>query len=182
MRMSRYGVEKLAEWEGSIKRNGLHRPYDDATGKEVSYGDSVEGYLTIGYGHLLDRSELRSEVVLVGGVEYNYWDGLTEEVARELFDEDLDWAENAVNRHTRVQLNQNQFESLVSFTFNVGGSAFRTSTLLKLLNKGQYNEVPGQLSRWIRSGGVIMQGLINRRNHEIEHWNSNDSDGNAWRG
>ena len=51
-------------------------------------------------------------------------------------------AEQAVNNGVKVALNQNQFDALVSFTFNVGVGAFTSSTLLKVLNQGQYDQVP----------------------------------------
>jgi len=67
-------------------------------------------------------------------------------------------------------LNRNQFTALVSFVFNVGVTAFRESTLLRVLNFGRYTEVPSQLKRWIYDNGVVVNGLINRRNAEIELW------------
>jgi lysozyme len=69
-------------------------------------------------------------------------------------------------------LNQNQFDALVSFAFNVGDGAFRSSTLLRLLNQGQYDQVPAQLRRWNMDNGHVVQGLINRRNKEIALWNT----------
>ena len=180
LRMSENGLNLLKQWEGAVKSDGLHVPYDDATGMRVRYGEGYKGYLTIGYGHLLTKDELTSELVEIGNVNVEYWQGLTEEQAIELFDQDLDWAESAVNRNVNVELNQNQFEALVSFVFNVGSGAFRKSTLLRKLNVGEYDEVPNQLRRWTRSGGRVMQGLINRREHEIEHWNTAPSRFNSW--
>jgi lysozyme len=77
-----------------------------------------------------------------------------------------------VNESVTVPLNQNQFDALVSFSFNVGDNAFRGSTLLKLLNQGQYDQVPAQLRRWVRDNGHVVQGLINRREKEIVLWNT----------
>lgn len=170
MKMSENGVAKLAQWEGNRTRNGRHYPYDDRSGKIVEEGGDVSGYLTIGYGHLLTKSETHGDRVSIGGILVDYWKGLPEGQARDLFDQDLDDAENTVNDATKVPLTQNQFEALVSFTFNTGIEAYRTSTLLRLLNAGRYDDVPTQLRRWIRSQGQIVQGLINRREHEIEHW------------
>jgi GH24 family phage-related lysozyme (muramidase) len=51
---------------------------------------------------------------------------------------------------------------------NVGIGAFKDSTLLKRLGAGNYAEVPNQLRRWVRSGAKKVQGLVNRREHEIE--------------
>ena len=170
MKMSQGGVATLARWEGKVVRNDIHYPYDDHTGEEVIEGGDVQGYLTIGYGHLLTKSELRGDRVLINGILVDYWKGLNELQARNLYDQDLDESENVVNDTVKVPLTQFRFEALVSFAFNIGDTGFRTSTLLRLLNAGQYDEVPTQMRRWKRSGGKVMQGLINRREHEIDHW------------
>ncbi len=56
-----------------------------------------------------------------------------------------------------------QFDALVSFAFNVGQTSFATSTLLKLLNHGDYASVPAQLGRFIFAGGRRLPGLVARR-------------------
>jgi lysozyme len=89
----------------------------------------------------------------------------------DLLSQDVKPAEQSVNNGVKVSLNQNQFDALVSFTFNVGGGAFSSSTLLKVLNQGQYDQVPDQLRRWTKSGGRTVQGLVNRRENEIKLWN-----------
>ena len=62
-----------------------------------------------------------------------------------------------------VPLNQNQFDALSSWTFNVGVGAACGSTLVKLLNQGQYANACNQLPRWNRAGGKEVRGLTNRR-------------------
>jgi lysozyme len=89
-----------------------------------------------------------------------------------LLGQDLEGAERTVNEAVTVPLNQNQFDALVSFTFNVGNGAFRGSTLLKLLNQRQYDQVPTQLRRWVMDNGHVVQGLVNRREKEIALWNA----------
>ena len=84
--------------------------------------------------------------------------------------QDVKPAEQAVGGGVKVALSQNQFDALVSFAFNVGNGAFLGSTLLKVLNQGQYDQVPTQLLRWTRSGGQVVQGLVNRRQNEIKLW------------
>ncbi|MDA8159362.1 MAG: lysozyme, partial [Desulfobacteraceae bacterium] len=101
-----------------------------------------------------------------------YRDGLSEAQCWGLLEQDLDAAEGAVNEAVNVPLNQNQFDALVSFAFNVGNGAFHGSTLLKLLNQGQHDQVPAQLERWTRINGQVVTGLVNRRRQEIELWNS----------
>jgi len=66
-------------------------------------------------------------------------------------------------------INQNQFDALVSFTYNVGVYAFRNSTLLKKVNSNPCDEsISYEFSRWKRAGGRVLQGLINRRKKEAE--------------
>ena len=172
--MSTTGLSLLQKWEGRIvNAKGFHVPYDDANGRPVKQGKPSQGGLTIGYGHLLRKSELTSGKIEIPGFgTVRYWNGLEEDKTMALLDKDLDWAENAVNKYVTVPLSQPQFEALVSFTFNVGATAFKNSTLVRVLNQGHYDQVPAQLKRWNKSGGVVMQGLNNRRASEIVHWNS----------
>jgi len=93
-----------------------------------------------------------------------------------LLKEDMARFEEAVTKYVKVSLNQNQFDALVSFTFNVGigkpkdaksdGTGLRGSTLLKLLNQGKYDEVPAQFLRWNKGGGKVLAGLVRRRKSE----------------
>ena len=63
----------------------------------------------------------------------------------------------------KVPLNQNQFDALSSWTFNVGVGAACGSTLVKLLNQGQYTNACNQLPKWNKAGGREVRGLTNRR-------------------
>ena len=80
--------------------------------------------------------------------------------------------EDAVEKHVHVKLNQNQFDALVSFVFNVGINAFRKSTLLKVLNRGDFHAVRGQMMRWtkatVKGKKVTLRGLVIRREAEID--------------
>lgn len=80
-------------------------------------------------------------------------------------------AEWAIGRLVKVPLTQHQFDALVCFIYNIGIAGFEDSTLLKLLNAGEYNQVPHQLMRWTRVNGVEDKGLINRRKQECDLWN-----------
>jgi len=155
MQMSQHGLDLLQQWEGFELK---------------VYNDSA-GLPTIGVGHLLTKSELSSGKIVIKGVSVKYADGLTNQQALDLLSQDVNPAEQTVGNGVKVSLNQNQFDTLVSFTFNVGGSAFTSSTLLKVLNQGQYAQVPDQLRRWTRAGGRVVQGLVNRRENEIKLWN-----------
>ena len=74
--------------------------------------------------------------------------------------------EEGVDRAVKVPLTNNQFLALVSFAFNVGLGAFRGSTLLRVLNRGNYQEAANQLLRWDRANGRRLAGLTRRRKAE----------------
>jgi GH24 family phage-related lysozyme (muramidase) len=65
-----------------------------------------------------------------------------------------------------VPLNQQQFDALISFTFNCGEGALTASTLRKRLNRREYAGVPSELNKWVMSGGKKLEGLIRRRKAE----------------
>lgn len=114
---------------------------------------------TIGYGH---TRTVRANM------------HITSAQADQLLEDDLRIAERAVARLVRVPLTGNQFSALVSFVFNVGTTNFERSTLLKLLNRGWYEQVPAQLARWNRASGEILGGLARRRAAEAKLWNAPD--------
>ena len=154
MQMSANGQSKVAAWEGFKPR-----AYHDAGGK-----------LTIGGGHLLTRSELSAGKIWIQGEAVRYAAGLSDRQILDLLAQDLKGAENAVNEGVKVELQQNQFDALVSFCFNVGDTAFKNSTLLRRLNQGGYEEVPAQLRRWVHCHGAVVAGLVKRRKNEIDLW------------
>ena len=154
--MSQNGTKLLAEWEGLRTE-----VYDDAAGLP-----------TIGVGHLLTKNERDTGRITIKGQAVDYQQGLSEQQVLDLLAQDLERFEAAVNDGVQVALNQNQFDALVSFAFNVGRQAFKSSTLLKKLNQGLYDEVPAQLRRWNKAGGNVIQGLVNRREKEIALWQS----------
>ena len=141
-------VKFVALWEtgGVLPNNGY--PYNDPA-----------GYATTGYGHLI---ALRG--VTQGDIDK--WGQLTERQARMLLAKDLESAAMQVRRLITVPLNRRQFSALISFVYNLGAGALEESTLRRLLNDGNYASVPHQLSRWNQAGGVVMQGLTNRRRAE----------------
>ena len=154
MRISEDGQKVLAQIEG-VKRN----VYND-----------VAGLPTIGVGHLLTKDELSSGKITIQGQPVKYGNGLTDQQVMDLLSQDLTRFNKAVSDSVTVPLEQHQFDALVSFTFNIGVGAFKSSTLLKRLNAGEYNDVPAQLHRWIYAGSKKVTGLINRRDKEAELW------------
>ncbi len=102
---------------------------------------------------------------------------ITKQQALARFDKDLAKFENAVDRLVKVPLTQNQFDALVSFTFNVGEGALAKSTLLKKLNAGDYDAVPSELMKWTKGGGKELPGLVRRRRAEAAMWRGVDERG-----
>ncbi len=82
--------------------------------------------------------------------------------------QDLKKFESAVNTAVKVPINQNQFDALVSLTYNIGIGAFKDSTLLKKLNVKDYKGAAEQFPRWNRGGGRVLNGLVKRRKIEME--------------
>jgi lysozyme len=133
------------------------------------YRDSI-GLPTIGVGHKLTQSELTSGKL--DSTAASWTEGLTEAEVSKLLGSDLATTEAVVNSVVTVPLTQTQFNALVSFAFNVGSGAFARSTLVKLLNAGDYASVPTQLRRWVYAAGQRSQILANRREKEIALWNA----------
>lgn len=79
---------------------------------------------------------------------------------------DLAKAESAVQSSVTVPLMQNQYDALVDFTYNAGVHAFETSTMLKLLNEGNYAAADAEFQKWVFVKGVKNRGLQNRRTAE----------------
>lgn len=91
---------------------------------------------------------------------------ITQKQADELLLKNLKTYEKAVNDYTQVSLNQNQFDALVSFTYNVGTGAYKTSTLLQKLNKSDYQGASEEFAKWKYAGGKVLNGLVRRREAE----------------
>lgn len=101
---------------------------------------------------------------------------ITAQEAESIFDVDLAKIESEINEVLQVKVNQRQYDTLVSFVFNVGSTAFGKSTLLKKLNKGDYDAVPSELLKWVRARGKIVPGLENRRRAEADLWRGAPTD------
>lgn len=76
--------------------------------------------------------------------------------------------ETSVRRLITAPLNQNQFDALVSFTYNLGTGALQRSTLRAKLNRGEYEAAASELMRWVSAGGKKLPGLVRRRGAERE--------------
>lgn len=119
--------------------------------KLTAYPDPGSGGApwTIGYGHT--------------GPEVHEGMAITQAQAVAYLHSDLSISAACLNAHVTVPLNQNQFDSLCDFVFNEGAEDLITSTLLRLLNAGQYGNAANQLARWNISSGRVLPGLVTRR-------------------
>ena len=111
------------------------------------------GVWTIGYGH-------------TNGVKSGMQ--ITKAQALDYLKQDLSTFEKAVTNYVKVPLNQNQFDALVSFSFNCGAGALKTSTLLQKLNSSDYNGAANEFLKWNKSNGKVLNGLVKRREEEKE--------------
>lgn len=139
MKTSQKGIEAIKGYEG-VRLEA----YDDGT-----------GVYTIGVGH-------------TRGVKPGQT--CTEEDAEKWLKEDLAGAERFVNEVAdAVPLKQCQYDALVSFVFNLGGTAFRQSTLRrKVLANADDPSIRGEFLKWIYAGGRPLDGLVNRRKAEAD--------------
>lgn len=136
MRTSEKGIEFIKLSEGLLLK---------------AYQDSG-GVWTIGYGH-------------TKGVKKG--DQITEFMATEYLKDDLRNSEQAVSLYVTSEINQNQFDALVSFTFNLGPGNLKSSTLLKRVNADPNDpDIERQFKRWIYCKGVVLKGLVKRRERE----------------
>lgn len=140
MKMSANGLDMLQDLEGV---------------RYVAYLDTG-GVWTIGVGHTGPE--------VVKGLRADHTQVM------KWLEEDVVEAEDCVNSVVKVPLTQNQFDSLVSFVFNVGVNAFRSSTMLKRLNAGDYEGAANQFSRWVYDNGKRINGLVLRRKLEAENF------------
>lgn len=113
-----------------------------------AYQDSV-GIWTIGYGHT--------------GADVKPGLKISQDQATSLLEKDLARFEAGVNKLVSVPLTQNQFDALVSFSYNLGIGSLQSSTLLKLLNAKNYQGAAEQFPRWNKAGGDVLAGLTKRR-------------------
>lgn len=130
-----------------ISQNGINLIKQFEGCKLIAY-KCPAGVWTIGYGHT--KGVVRGQKI-------------SPERAEKFLKEDIEQFEKGVNRHVSVPLNQNQFDALVSFTYNCGLGALQRSTLLKKLNAGDYAGAANEFPKWNKSNGKVLNGLVRRR-------------------
>lgn len=138
MNISKSGLELIKKFEGLRLESYKVVP--------------TEKYFTIGYGHY--------------GSDVKENEKITKAQAENLLKRDVKRFVDGVNDGLRVDVNQNQFDALVSFAYNVGLGAYKSSTLLELINKKDFDGASKQFARWNKSGGKVLNGLIKRRSEE----------------
>lgn len=121
----------------------------------TAYTDPV-GVWTIGYGHTTAAGPPKVE----RGMK------ITDAGADAILRQDLAKFEGYVSSAVKVPLNQNEFDALVSFTFNLGPGNLRSSTLLKKLNAGDRAGAADEFLKWTKAGGKTLPGLVKRREAE----------------
>ncbi|WP_279204570.1 lysozyme [Obesumbacterium proteus] len=140
MRASENGIRLIKQFEGC---------------RLTAYQDSV-GVWTIGYGWTQP----------VDGKPVGEGVTITQQKANQLLTEGVAQFEKGVNSLVTVSLNQNQFDALVDFVYNLGVNALKGSTLLKKLNAGDYAGAANEFTKWNKAGGKELAGLTRRREAE----------------
>ena len=137
MKIGPKGIALIQEFEGC---------------KLTSYFDSV-GICTVGWGST--GSDVKPGMTI------------TQSEADQRLRGYIAGMQERINALVTVPLTQTQFDALCSFTYNLGAGALHTSTLLKLINLGDFGGAAKQFLRWDKAGGVPLPGLTRRRHAEM---------------
>ena len=144
--LSKNGVRLIQAFESCERALG--------GGKFRAYYDPV-GVLTIGWGHTNHLGQAFDEDTV--------W---TQQECDGAFRNDMKYFEAAVTKLVKVPLNQNQFDALVSFSYNCGETNLAQSTLLKLVNVGDFAGAAKEFGKWVKAKGIVLKGLVRRRASE----------------
>jgi lysozyme len=142
----------------TYSQDGIHLTESFESCRLTAYLDSV-GVPTIGWGH-------------TNGVKIGMT--CTQEQADAWLQQDIQSSVNAVNSMVKVQLRQQEFDALVDFTFNLGAGNLEHSTLLRLLNAGNFQGAAAEFDKWDRAGGQVLAGLLRRRQAELGMFDTKD--------
>lgn len=135
-----------------VSANGLNLIKEFEGVRLTAYQDSV-GVWTIGYGHTSG---------VYPGMQ------ISQAQADKFLADDAQIAAGGIFRYVTVQLNQNQFDALASFNFNLGAAILAGSTLLSYINSRQWEAAAAEMKLYCHAGGEILPGLVRRRNAEAE--------------
>jgi lysozyme len=139
MQISANGINLIKSFEGFVPK---------------AYQDIV-GVWTIGYG-----------TTKIDGKRVTPGMSVTEEEATNYLITDVRYFEDVINRLVKVMINQNQFDALVSFVYNLGETNFAKSTLLKKINSLDFAGAQAEFIKWNKAGGKVVSGLTRRREAE----------------
>lgn len=139
MKISNEGIAFLKKEEGE---------------KLTGYVDS-RGIPTIGVGH---TGKINGKIIFAGMK-------ISQKLSSHLLIDDLEWVGEIIEKYVNVPLSQNQYDALCSFIFNVGASAFKSSTLLKLLNSKEFIAAANEFPKWKKAGNAT-DLLLSRRLRE----------------
>lgn len=146
MRVSAAGIDFIKSWE-SLKLTAYTATADEAR----------RGIWTIGYG----------STYWPDGTPVKQGDKLADEAeAEHLFSITLDDFELCVCGELVWPIEQHRFDAMVSLAYNIGISAFRGSTIAKLLKAGEHEAIANQFPRWNKQSGKVLAGLVRRREQE----------------
>ena len=153
-------VTELLEKSGKINYKTMHRHTNQNGIRLIKFFEGFRskpyicsgGHNTIGFGHKI--------------LAHEKFDYISRSEAESILRNDLLCAEKSVLRNITYVLSDDQFAALVSFTFNMGGSALQRSTIRQKINYGQYKDAGLEFLRWVYAGGKILPGLVKRRKAE----------------
>ena len=140
MKISEEGKALIKKFEGCPQKDGVC----------YSYQGSV-GVWTCGFG-------------FTKGIDENT--KMTMEEVEKRFDEELEEFETYLEKYIEVELTQNQWDAIMAWTWNLGPSNLKSSTMLKEINAKNFARVPSEMRRWNKAGGKTLDGLIRRREAE----------------
>ena len=149
-KQAKFWKMELGESNMQISQEGLAL-IKKFEGCELEAYKCPAGVWTIGYGHTKDVKE---------------GDKINKDEANYLLQEEMIEFESYIDDMVEVELNQSQYDALCAWVYNLGPSNLGSSTLLKVLNEGKYEEVPQQIKRWNKANGEVLTGLIRRREAE----------------
>lgn len=144
--------DEIFQWINKEERGNLG---PSLTAKPDGKDKKGNQLYSIGYGHQIQPNE-----------QELFYTTITPEKALELFKKDVDSIIKNMNSLIKVPLNKNQQLALFSLRYNIGPDAFEKSSVLRLLNEGNYNGSALKFGEWRLSEGKINQGLVNRRERE----------------
>lgn len=140
--MKELSKQEIFDWFAA-EEGVAYTKYPDAGGFSIGIGHFIKP----NEGHLLNKTLTQNEVL-------------------DLFNEDIKWVNDSINKNVKVPLNKNQRLALMSLVFNIGSPAFEKSTLLKRLNERNYTAAALEFPRWRLSQGKINTALVRRRQKE----------------